>query len=308
MKYFPLWGLAAYLLVTPALADQTGDEAAAADAEGMTAEQFEASLNYQQGKVALPGGKTELVVPKNFRYLGPEDAERVLVDAWGNPDGSGTLGMLFPADLGPTDEHGWGVVITYDDDGHVSDEDADAIDYTQMLADMQAGAEEENAQREAAGYAPVHLVGWAETPSYDTTSKKLYWAKELNFGGDDQNILNYNVRVLGRDGVLVLNAVANMDQLGMIRDRMQEVIAFSNFTAGNQYADFDPSTDKVAAYGLAALVGGTLAAKTGLLAKLMALLVAGKKFVIIFLIAIGAMLKPLFSRKRRDQDQDNVEA
>jgi uncharacterized membrane-anchored protein len=103
---------------------------------------------------------------------------------------------------------------------------------------------------------------------------------------------------LGRDGVLVLNAVAGTNQLSEVKDSMQDVIGFANFTEGNRYADFDPSTDNVAAYGLAALVGGTIAAKTGLLAKLVALLVVGKKFIILFVIAIGVFLKKLFSRKR----------
>jgi uncharacterized membrane-anchored protein len=36
----------------------------------------------------------------------------------------------------------------------------------------------------------------------------MYWAKEINFGGDSENTLNYNIRVLGRKGVLLLNFIA----------------------------------------------------------------------------------------------------
>jgi len=98
------------------------------------------------------------------------------------------------------------------------------------------------------------LVGWAERPSYDKANHKLYWAKELKAEGSQQDSLNYNIRVLGRKGVLVLNAVAGMDQIAKIRTEMKQVTAFSEFTDGNRYADFDSHTDKTAEYGIAALV------------------------------------------------------
>jgi uncharacterized membrane-anchored protein len=271
----------------------------AADEDGgMTAEQFEAQLNYQSGKITLPGKKAVLNVPTTFRYLDPVESKLILENAWGNPPGKETLGMLFPADVSPLTEEGWGVVITYVEDGHISDEDADAINYDEMLTEIQKGTEGANAARRDAGYPELHILGWAERPFYDKSARKLYWAKEIQFGGGAQNTLNYDIRVLGREGVLVMNAVAGMNQLALIKTRMQDVLAFTEFTPGNTYADFNESTDKVATYGIAALVGGALAAKTGLLAKLMALLVAGKKFLILAVVAVGAAVKRLFARKR----------
>ncbi len=263
----------------------------------MSPEEFMASLKFQQDTVTLPGGKATLQIPSSFRYLDPQDTERVLVMAWGNPSGDGTLGMLFPAELGPLDDQGWGVVISYDEDGHVSDQDADAIDYADLLKDMQHRIDEENAERVQAGYGALNLVGWAEPPQYDKDTRKMYWAKELQFDGAPENTLNYNVRVLGRDGVLVLNAVAGMSQLAQIKEHMPTVIAFTNFSDGSRYTDFNPDTDKLATYGLAALVGGAVAAKAGLFAKLGVLLLAGKKFIIIALLAIGGLFAKFFKRK-----------
>ena len=58
-----------------------------------------------------------------------------------------------------------------------------------------------------------------------------------------------------------------------------------NFNSGKRYGDFNSSTDKVAAYGLAALVAGVAAKKLGLLA----LIVAGVvKFAKVLLVAIAA--------------------
>ena len=80
-------------------------------------------------------------------------------------------------------ESGWAVILTYVDDGHVDDSDATEIDYDDMLKDMKEGTEDNNDARKEAGYAAVHLIGWAEPPRYDAATKKLYWAKELNFEG-----------------------------------------------------------------------------------------------------------------------------
>lgn len=272
--------------------------AADAPPKTMTAAQFEASLKYKKGEVALPGGVATLKIPDSFRYLDPKDAERVLVQAWGNPSGDGTLGMLFPAGVSPITGNGWGVVITYEEDGYVPDKDADSINYDTLIKEMKEGTAESNKEREKQGFQTVDLVGWAAKPYYDKAAHKLYWAKELAFGGNAEHTLNYNIRVLGRRGVLVLNAVAGMDQLASVEKDMQKVLAFTDFNPGYRYADFDAKTDKTATYGIAALVAGGLAAKAGLFTKLFAVLLAAKKLVIAGVIAIGAFITNLIKRKR----------
>ena len=117
-------------------------------------------------------------------------------------------------------------------------------------------------------------------------------------GNSAQHTLNYNIRVLGRRGVLVLNAVAGMDQLAMIRQQTPAILAATDFDAGNTYADFNSGTDKVAAYGLAALVAGGVAAKTGVFAKLIALVIAGKKVILAGIAALALAARKLFSRDK----------
>lgn len=266
-------------------------------AQPLSKEAFEATLTYQHGVVALPQGIATLKIPAGFRYLSPADAKRILEQAWGNAQGDGTLGMLFPSDVSPLDEQGWGVVITYEEDGHVSDEDADGIDYDQLMKDMQEGNAAANAERAKQGQAPVELLGWAARPYYDKVAKKLHWARELRFSDAPQATLNYNIRILGRKGVLVLNAVANMRQLATIQTRMTEVLAFTDFNPGYGYADFDPDVDKTAAYGLAALVAGGVAAKAGLFAKLFAFLIAGKKIIAVVVVALIVLMRKVLAGK-----------
>ncbi len=277
-----------------------------ADAPGggqpkMTAEQFLASLNFQSGKIDLPGGIAALDLPPSFRYLNPADTNRVLVDAWGNPPGGSSLGMIVPADASLLSQEGWGVVITYQEDGHVNDDDASKINYTDLLKQMKEDTEEENKERLKQGYPSMLLSNWAEDPHYDQSTHKLYWALDLATGDATEHTLNYNIRVLGRKGVLVLNAIAGMHQLPGIKTEMQKVIAFTEFKPGNGYADFNTSTDKVAEYGIAALVAGGVAAKLGLFAKLFALLIAFKKVLIIGVIALVAAVKKLLGLKKKEE-------
>jgi uncharacterized membrane-anchored protein len=202
---------------------------------------------------------------------------------------------------GPEDilaDESWAVVIAYEEDGYVSDENADSIDYGEMLTNMQESSRESNAARVEAGYDEVELLGWAATPRYDRADNKLYWAKELRFGSIDVNTLNYNVRILGRKGVLVLNLVATMPQLHEIETVIPTVLAMTNFNPGHRYTDFDPDVDEVAAYGIGALIAGKIAAKAGLFAKLGVLLLALKKFWIFILIGIGALFARFFRRGR----------
>src|SRR6185436_5123875 len=92
----------------------------------VTPEEFEAKLGYQTGTVTLTGGTATIRVPQSFRFLGTEGSQRLLTEGWGNPKeaSEGVLGMLIPAAASPMSEEGWGIVITYDDDGYVNDDDA----------------------------------------------------------------------------------------------------------------------------------------------------------------------------------------
>ncbi len=299
MKKTKIYGLSAALLcvsVLPAAFAEGTDTTELTEEQQYQAwaEAFLSEINPQKGTITLPGGIATLEVPENFYYLSPEDSARVLVEAWGNPEDELNLGMLFPANYSPLDMAAWGVTIDYEAEGYVSDEDAADIDYGDLLKDMQGDTRDISKERVKMGYEPIELVGWATPPSYDPANHKLYWAKEIKFGDADENTLNYNVRVLGRQGVLVMNFVANMSQLGEIEASRDEVLALANFNDGNKYSDFNPELDKVAAYGIGGLIAGKALAKTGFLAAALILL---KKFWFIILLPF-IWLKNLIFRKK----------
>jgi uncharacterized membrane-anchored protein len=257
-----------------------------------------ASIERQTGEIQLANQVATLTVPESFYYLNKQDSKKVLEEIWGNPPGNrvALLGMLFPADTTPFDSDSWGVTIEYEQDGYVSDEDAADLNYDELLIQMQEDTALTSEARVEKGYVPIKLVGWAAKPYYDATSNKLHWAKEIQFGDAPVNTLNYNIRVLGRQGVLVLNFIAGMDQLPQISTNLDNVLAMAEFNQGSRYADFDPELDDVAAYGIGALVAGKVLAKTGLLAAAFLFL---KKFGIILLVAVGTLVKKVFWRKNK---------
>lgn len=250
------------------------------------------TLDRQTGDLSLGGDLVTLSVPDEFYFLDADDAETVLVDIWGNPPGQDVLGMLFPAGSTPFDYDAWAVTIEYTDDGHVSDEDAADIDYAEMLSEMQDDARAANPDRIDEGYEPIEIVGWAEAPHYVASMRKLYWAKEIQFGDAEETTLNYEIRALGRTGVLSMTFIAATSQLAEINQQREAVLAMAEFNPGRRYEDFDSSVDKVAAYGVGALVAGKVAAKTGLLGVA---ILALKKFGIFIVLGLGA-----FGRKFRN--------
>jgi uncharacterized membrane-anchored protein len=257
----------------------------------------EMDFQYQTGDVMLPNKVATLHLGERYRYLNPGETNKLLM-AWGNPGNSETQGAIIPAEVDPMAENGWAVILNYEEEGHIDDSDAKEIDYEELLAGMKEGTAEANKEREKHNFPVVDLVGWAKPPHYDADSKKLFWAKELDFKDTDVNILNYDVRVLGREGVLSMNAVAGMPQLQQVDTDMVPLIRTAEFNAGYRYADFNEKTDKVAAYGLGALVAGAAAAKLGLFAKLGVFLLAFKKFIFIGLIALGGLIMKIMGRKK----------
>lgn len=254
------------------------------------------TLTPQSGEIKIEAAGAVLDVPETFYFLDAKDSETVLVDVWGNPPGQNVLGMIFPEQMTPFDDGSWGVSIEYEEDGYVSDEDAADIDFADLLTQMQEDTRASSESRVNQGYEAIELVGWAATPFYDADTHKMHWAKELKFGQQDAHTLNYNIRVLGRKGVLVLNFIADMSQKDEIDNNLEAVLALAEFDDGARYADFDPDIDQVAAYGLGALVAGKVIAKTGFIAMAILFL---KKFGIFILLAIVGLFKTVFGRKKQ---------
>ncbi len=245
------------------------------------------TFEFQKGTVTIGDELATIEVPEGFKYLDPEQSNRVLADLWGNPP-SENLGMLFPDSIMPLSENfTYAIEISYAEEGYIDDEDAEDIDYSELLEEMQSDVKEENVERKKLGYPTYQLVGWAQEPYYDANTKKLFWAKEIKFDEEEGHTLNYNFRILGRKGYLVLNAIGNIEILPLVNDDSEKILASVSFNDGSRYADFDPELDKVAAYGIGGLVAGKILAKAGIFA----ILAKFGKFIIVGIVGIFAMLR-----------------
>jgi uncharacterized membrane-anchored protein len=260
---------------------------------------LEGDLHPQNGDVTIPGANAMLRLGDAYYFLPAEEAKRVLTEAWGNPPSqvSSVLGMVFPA--GKTfHDATWGAVIEYEDTGHVSDKDAAAQDYSSVLSDMQSAEKDANESAKSEGYPGQHLIGWAQAPTYDSGRKTLIWARNIKFDGASENTLNYDVRTLGRTGVLSLNMVDSMSNLNAVRVAATGLGSTVSFNSGFAYNDFNSSTDRMADYGLAGLVaagaGLLVAKKVGLLAVALIFLKKAIAFIIAGAVALGAWWKRRF--------------
>jgi len=255
------------------------------------------------GDVRVDRADALLHLGRAYYFLPAEEAKRVLVEGWGNPPDSvgDVLGMIFPAGTTFVDD-GWGAVITWLPTGYVSDVDAKSADYSAVIRDAQDQERELNEERVKQGFAAQHLVGWAQPPTYDAKNHSMIWAQDIKFGDNAEDTLNYDVRMLGRNGVLSINIVSAMSHLRQIRPAAATLARTAEYEKGFRYADYVPDVDKKAEFGLAGLVaagvGVAAAKKLGLLALFA---VFAKKFFVLALALFAGVAGWLRRAFRKDK-------
>jgi uncharacterized membrane-anchored protein len=263
------------------------------------ADSIDATMKYEKGVIKLSNGIATIKVPAGYKYLDAKQSNYVLTELWGNPDRGSSLGMLFPEHAGPMSDSSWCFNIEYDEIGYVEDDDAEDIDYEELLTTMRQEVSDANTERVSQGYEKVELIGWASKPFYDADKKILHWAKEVKFGETEENTLNYNVRVLGRKGVLILNAIASMNDLKAVKSNVGAVTNIVAFTDGNKYENFNPDIDQVAAYSIGGLVAGKVLAKVGFFAVLLKFW----KVIAIAFAGAGTSLWKWFKGRRENDER-----
>jgi uncharacterized membrane-anchored protein len=226
----------------------------------------------------------EVRLPEALAFAGAADT-RKLLEAMGNTTDGSEVGLVVPK----AEDQGWFIVFEWNPIGYVKDEEKDQIDADALLKSIREGTEAANEARKERGLPPVHVVGWSEPPRYDERTHNLTWAT-LGRNEEGHESVNYNVRVLGREGVMSLTFVDDPKNLAAARPAVDEVIAAFSYKQGKTYAEWVPG-DKVAEYGLTALVAagaGAAAVKLGLFGLLAKLFAKGGKLVVLAVAAAGA--------------------
>jgi uncharacterized membrane-anchored protein len=284
--------LVALLLAGPAVAggDKNGVPAPAKD---------DGPPSWLEGPTKLVlGHALTLELPKGFIALAREPAKK-LMERNGNFFNDNLLGVVSAPDAE------WFVTVRYIDDGYVRDDEAEKLDPDAILDALKEGAQESNKIRKEKGFDPFTVEGWTDLPRYEKPTHHITWGTKLSSVHGTSN--NFTTRVLGRYGLVSMTLVGGADAVSANKPQLTTLIGATRWDPGAGYEDFQEGKDRVAEYGLAALVAGGAGAaalklvKVGLLAKfgakILALLIAGKKLIIVAVVGLLALLRRLFGKK-----------
>ncbi|MBI4817495.1 MAG: DUF2167 domain-containing protein [Deltaproteobacteria bacterium] len=242
------------------------------------------------------GTRATIAIPEGMRFLaGPEAGK--LLEALGNLSDHDELGLIGTPDLS------WFVVFFFDDVGFVKDDDKGDLDASKLLKQIQEGVEASNEERTSRGLGKVTLLGWAIPPRYNDKTKTLEWAERFSFAEKDESgkevsdiSVNFKTRVLGRKGVIRIILATEPELLDKVLPDYEKLMAGMEFIEGERYAEWRPG-EKVAEYGLVALVAGgagAVAAKTGLLTAMLVFMKKGWKLLVLAVVGLGSAIKRLF--------------
>jgi uncharacterized membrane-anchored protein len=241
-----------------------------------------ASIQWTEGPATeRVGAMAEIQIPAGYQFTSANGAQ-TLLELYGNPRDPSILGAIVPMAEGAS----WTLIFKFDAIGYVQDADKESIDADEILSTFQAGLPDMNAARRAVGAAECSGINWMEKPFYDPQTNNLTWALRLGFNDGDS--VNYDIRILGRRGVMEATLLDSPETYAKSIPDVKQVLTGFAFTTGEKYSEWQQG-DKIAAYGLTGLVAGgglAMAAKTGLLGKLGVLLAKGGKAIILAVVVI----------------------
>jgi uncharacterized membrane-anchored protein len=271
------WAIAALISVAAA------PNVIAQDADEEESRRRFQSIEWEAGPITgRLGREAEVQVPEGCRFTAAAGTktfmelnenpvsgdERGTILCRGQEEGSGT----------------WFVVFTYRASGYVKDDERGSIDADKLLKTMRQGNKAGNAERRRRGWETLEIDGWSRPPYYDEQTNNLTWGLRI-IGASGDTTINHSVRLLGRGGVMEVELVAGPAMAEEAMPAFESIVAGHSYVAGQRYAEWRAG-DKVAEYGLTALVAGgaaAAAAKSGLLGKL------GKGIVALAVAAVAGL-------------------
>lgn len=219
----------------------------------------------------------------NLQYLNESETDKFL-QLNGNLPEKNSLTIM-------DSKESWFAIFDFTADGYVKDDEA--IDADALLKNLKEGNEQGLEERKKQGIAPLYIDGWYIPPRYDNETKRLEWAISLH---DEENnkVINFTTRILGRSGFIGATLVSNPTSLEKDIKSFKRALKNFDYVSGEKYAEWKDG-DKVAAYGLGALVlGGTAAAVASK---------GGFKFLWALILAaiagIGGLFKRFFGKSNK---------
>lgn len=190
----------------------------------------------------------------------------------------------------------WFSVFSFAPEGYVVDDEK--IDADALLKALKERNAQSESERKSKGLPSLFLEGWFIPPRYDVITKRIEWATLLRSEGGEKSV-NFSTKILGRSGHMSVILVSDPERLNVDIKEFKSALTGFEFVQGERYAEWKQG-DKVAAYGLGALVLGGAAAvatKKGLWAVLGGLLAAGWKVLAGLVVVAIAGLVSFFKKK-----------
>ncbi|MFY2835448.1 DUF2167 domain-containing protein [Achromobacter xylosoxidans] len=256
----------------------------------------------QEGPADVKLGDQAVVhLPESMFFVPRIQADRLMA-AYGNGKDPSLLGVVMPK----SDDDDWVITVNFDKAGYIKDDDAKNWNVSELLDSLRDGTEESNVERKKRGFPELVMDGWVEAPKYESSTQRLVWSVAVKHKGETANdnpTVNYNTYALGRDGYITLDLITQKNLVPKDKTAVLTLLDNLKYVEGKRYADFNSSTDKVAEYGLAALVAGVAAKKLGLFAVIAAFLAKFAKVGILAAAALGGGLWKRFRGKKAEQQQ-----
>jgi len=260
----------------------------------------EEGLPFEPGPGVMKLGDRATVEISGHDLFGDGSLTEFLLSQDGSAPQGEVLGMVVPAEH---DE--WALFFEFHDVGYVSDDDQDEIDAEALLQSYVEGTRAGNEERRRRGFDTLHVTGWFLEPAYDPDTNDLTWAVAAETGSGER-LINYDLRILGRDGYTSVTLATDPAAFELTRPEMMRILDSFEYVEGSRYAEFVEG-DKLAGFGVAALIGGgaaVAASKVGFFAALGVFLKKAGKFIAVgaaALIAAGRkLLARLFGRNPSD--------
>jgi uncharacterized membrane-anchored protein len=245
------------------------------------------------------GNIAQIQLPEGYIFSG-RDGVRKFLEMTQNPVSGGELGVVIP----PRDSGDrWFVIFEFNSVGYVKDDEKDDLDAKAILESIKTGTAHSNEERRKRGWPTMEILGWHTPPRYDPVTNNVTWA--IRGASEGSESVNYSVRLLGRRGVMDVDLVLDPTHVAAAVPDFNQLLTGFTFSTGNRYAEWRAG-DKVAEYGLTALVAGgagAALAKSGLLGKIWKLIVLG---AIAALAAIKRVLAAVFGGKRGEESANTA--
>jgi len=241
-----------------------------------------------------------LKLPADYFFIPKAEGMRIMRSLGNTVNEPTFVGLI----VGTRQSDQWVVVARYIKEGYIKDDDAKDWKADELLQNLKDGTDEANKDRAARGFRELEVIGWVEKPTYDAPSHRLVWSLLSKQKGEPDTAvkgINYNTYALGRDGYFSLNLLTTSTRVNTDKGAAHELLAALNYNSGKAYEDFNSATDNIAAYGLAALVGGVVAKKLGLFALISVFVLKFAKVIGIGALAFGAGIWNFFRRKPKAQ-------